>query len=145
MRLRRVQQQLHHNFAANGDLLVPDRSFYVQELANATGEAKKEAIPLSKTRKNGRKGAAATRPPEGTMMVCFGVAGKPTRIRLFKDAVTCDVSGWTILYVFQAIRKYDSYMAKRASCVGISTTKDKSMITAVSDCNKKGWNHYLAF
>ncbi|KAI9242871.1 MAG: hypothetical protein BYD32DRAFT_467620 [Podila humilis] len=105
-KLRRVQQQLHYSLAANGDPLVPDRSYYVQELANATGEAKKEAIPLSKTRKNSRKGAAATRPPEGTMMVCFGVAGNPTRIRLFKYAVTCDVSGWTILYVFQAIRNY---------------------------------------
>ncbi|KAF9386100.1 hypothetical protein CPC16_007721 [Podila verticillata] len=78
-----------------------------KKLANATGEAKKEATLLSKTRKNGRKGAAATRSPEGTMMVCFGVTGNPTRIRLFKEAVTCNVSGWTILYVFQAIRKYD--------------------------------------
>ncbi|KAF9295068.1 hypothetical protein BGZ74_010978 [Mortierella antarctica] len=130
-----------YSLHADGDILIPDRTTFIKATANATAEAKELTL---KHRKNGRLAAAANQPSE-IVTVCVGVAGNPTRTRIFRDMASCDKWGWKTLYVFQAFRNYDAFMAPEAMCVGHHNDPERSMFFDGEDCNKQGWTHDFVF
>ncbi|KAF9313100.1 hypothetical protein BG003_005605 [Podila horticola] len=77
-------------------------------------------------------------------MICVGVAGNPTRTRIFRDMASCDKWSWKTLYVFQAFRNYDAFMAPKAMYVGHHNEPERSMMFEVFQHNSQV-NVYQAF
>ncbi|KAF9370931.1 hypothetical protein CPB97_002350 [Podila verticillata] len=129
-----------YHLPVDGDILIPDRTEFIWAVGNATAKANELAVM---NRKNGRL-AAANEPAE-LVLVCVGVAGTPARIRLFRDMKTCDQWGWQTLYVFQAYRNYNKFMAPEPMCVAHHNSPERSMIMQGKDCNKNGWTQDFVF
>ncbi|KAF9580160.1 hypothetical protein BGW38_003304, partial [Lunasporangiospora selenospora] len=126
-----------YSLPADGKILVPDRSEFDYHVANATATA------LSRSRKNGVSRAAATQ--SEIVNICVGVASNPTRIKLFKDRISCDIRGWTTLYTFQAFRNHNKFMAPTQMCVGWAKNPDRSIMFSSGNCGVSGWTHEFTF
>ncbi|KAF9925667.1 hypothetical protein BGZ67_008498 [Mortierella alpina] len=124
-----------YSLPTDGNILVPDRSGFVQHVANATA--------ASKSKMNGVSRAAAEQ--TDIMNICVSVAGNPTRTQIFKDRTSCDINGWNTLYTFQALRKYNKFMAPLQMCVGFASGPNRSMMFPGGDCNQAGWTHDFTF
>ncbi|KAG0281034.1 hypothetical protein BGZ95_007234 [Linnemannia exigua] len=59
-------------------------------------------------------------PPKDILPICVGYARNPSRIRLFRNRVTCTESIWDTLFIFTAHTKQDPYLTSKPMYVGIS-------------------------
>ncbi|KAG0374354.1 hypothetical protein BGX24_010504 [Mortierella sp. AD032] len=97
---------------------------------------------------NGVVRAAAAQPVE-ILPYCVGYAaddkGK-TRVQIFKNQMTCDVSGWTTLFTFTAHTKKDIHHAAYPICVGLGKEPNRSMLfSSKTSCTTGEWKTAFAF
>lgn len=94
-------------------------------------------------RSNGVAIAAASK---DILPFCVGYATNPVRVRVFRNKLTCDGSGWSTLYTFTARTKKDAYLAPKAICSGISKDGKRSMLfSGKTTCAGGEWKQDFAF
>ncbi|KAF9129411.1 hypothetical protein BGW39_004178 [Mortierella sp. 14UC] len=99
--------------------------------------------PLSHTNLIPR--AVATSPVE-ILPYCVGVALNPTRVKIFKNRMACDIKDWTSLFTFTAHTNYDKHHAPFPICVGKAGGPDRSMLFSNrTSCSVTGWATDFAF
>ncbi|KAF9156990.1 hypothetical protein BG015_008493 [Linnemannia schmuckeri] len=94
-------------------------------------------------RSNGVRIAAVSK---DILPFCVGYASNPVRVRIFRNKLTCDGSGWSTLYTFTAHTKKDAYLAPQAICSGISKDGKRSMLfSGKTTCAGGEWKQDFAF
>ncbi|KAF9102096.1 hypothetical protein BGX29_004947 [Mortierella sp. GBA35] len=77
---------------------------------------------------------------------CVGLAANPTRVRIFKNKMTCDISGWRTLFIFTAHTKQDVHQAPFPICTGMASNPNRSMLFSKrSSCSISGWDTDFSF
>jgi hypothetical protein len=77
---------------------------------------------------------------------CVGIAANPTRVQIFKNAMTCDLDAFSTLYTFTAYAKQDSYLAPIPMCSGLGSSPARSMFSAnKTSCDDVIWRPDFAF
>ncbi|KAG0296708.1 hypothetical protein BGZ96_008753 [Linnemannia gamsii] len=77
---------------------------------------------------------------------CIGIAANPTRTRIFKRAMTCDMDGFSTLYTFTAYTKQDNYLAPKPMCSGLGSNPTRSMIFSnKTSCTDVTWKSDFTF
>ncbi|KAF9132106.1 hypothetical protein BGW39_000825 [Mortierella sp. 14UC] len=111
-------------------------------LAAQYDEAMSEARSLHRS-----NAAAKASPSKDIIPFCVGYAAKPSRIKIFRNKLTCDISGWTTLYTFTAHTKKDDYLAAKPMCVAKSKKdENRSMFfSGKTTCNGQDWATDFSF
>lgn len=82
----------------------------------------------------------------GILPFCVGIAANPTRTRIFKNAITCDMDGFSTLYTFTAYTKQDKYLAPKPMCSGLGSNPTRSMLSSnKTSCTDVTWKPDFAF
>ncbi|KAG0300412.1 hypothetical protein BGZ97_003239 [Linnemannia gamsii] len=77
---------------------------------------------------------------------CVGIASNPPRVRVFRNRMTCDISGWDTLYTFTAHTKEDEFIAPKATCSGSGSDPSRSMFFRRENCKDGNkWTHDFTF
>ncbi|KAF9138324.1 hypothetical protein BGX30_009280 [Mortierella sp. GBA39] len=79
---------------------------------------------------------------------CVGYAfdGVGARTKIFKNKMSCDISGWTTLFIFTANTKKDIHQAKYPICVGFASGPDRSMLfSGKTTCSIDEFSNGFAF
>ncbi|KAF8943430.1 hypothetical protein BGZ47_005429 [Haplosporangium gracile] len=107
-----------------------------------------EAVYGNKTapRTNAVSSRAATSTDIIPFCVGIGYDPPPTRIRIFRNKMTCDVSGWSTLFIFTAHTKKDIHHAKYPICVGVASGPHRSMLFSdKTTCSIDEFSHDFSF
>ncbi|KAF9922716.1 hypothetical protein FBU30_007157, partial [Linnemannia zychae] len=88
----------------------------------------------------------ATSSSKDILPFCVGIATNPTRVRIFKDKQSCDISEWKTLFVFTAHTILDTYQNSHPVCVAYATQPERSMIYSErTSCTLNEWKTDFVF
>ncbi|KAK5816458.1 hypothetical protein F5H01DRAFT_340910 [Linnemannia elongata] len=77
---------------------------------------------------------------------CVGIAPNPTRVQIFRNAMTCDRNGFRTLYTFTAHTKQDIYLAPKPMCSALGPNPSRSMFASnKTTCGDVTWMTDFAF
>ncbi|KAF9094079.1 hypothetical protein BGX29_009689 [Mortierella sp. GBA35] len=77
---------------------------------------------------------------------CVGIAWNPTRVQIFKNKMSCDVSDWTTLFVFTAHTREDDSHAAYPICSGLGSGPGRSMLFSdKKSCSLQGFKADFVF
>ncbi|KAG0291293.1 hypothetical protein BGZ97_005937 [Linnemannia gamsii] len=83
---------------------------------------------------------------------CVGIAANPTRVQIFKNAMTCDLDAFSTLYTFTAYAKQDSYLAPIPMCSGLGSSPariypERMMMYPLykGDAHGWTWKYYMQY
>ncbi|KAF9093882.1 hypothetical protein BGX23_002774 [Mortierella sp. AD031] len=77
---------------------------------------------------------------------CFGIAANPSRVRIFKNRMTCDREGFKTLFIFTAHTKKDIRHAPHPICTGFASAPDRSLFFSNrTTCDLGGFKTDFAF
>ncbi|KAK3832287.1 MAG: hypothetical protein JOS17DRAFT_828105 [Linnemannia elongata] len=82
-------------------------------------------------------------------VVTVGIAPNPTRVQIFRNAMTCDRNGFSTLYTFTAHTKQDGYLAPKPMWSALGSNPSRSMMVLYplynGDTHGWRWAYYLQY